>query len=207
MTEIQDLADRLRSAIQQGARPAEELLANAATALERIERECVGLERDLANYSEWENELAELVPESYDADEAQTAIIERFMRDLVATHADHPGVTAHRVISFDADTGEQLEPTNAATGEVWARIASQALPGTDPEQVQAWYTAWLESDGLAFAVGNAVVGVNDPQEQRGTVAARVVSGDGELHTVLVAWPGMVSAQAYSPRELREVSRG
>lgn len=48
------------------------------------ERARADLRDELDNYEEWSNELASLMPEEYDGDEAQEAIITRWVNDLVA---------------------------------------------------------------------------------------------------------------------------
>lgn len=50
---------------------------------------------------------------------------------------------------FSAETGEELRPYQAATGDVRARIAAAVMPGWTPEAVDAAYGAYMSDDTTA----------------------------------------------------------
>lgn len=60
---------------------------------------------------------------------------------------------ARNLVTLDTDAGVAITPvTIGATpaGETWigARLAALFLPGMTPEQVDEWYSAWLENDAV-----------------------------------------------------------
>lgn len=117
---------------------------------------------------------------------------------------DHGADTAalRRVIVFDADTGDELLPSEAATGPIRERMAAQLLPGMPVELVAKAYEDWLNADPVPFAVGKPVTRRNSTS-RRGKVIRRVET-DGELHTVVVKWDSQIGEYHYSPRELEEL---
>lgn len=121
--------------------------------------------------------------------------------DAAAAHA-----AAQRVIMFDAETGDEILPSESATGPVRVLMAAQLLPGMPAELINKAYSDWLDSDHdpRPFAVGKAV-SHRELASLRGEVIKRVES-DGELHSVWVRWDRGGEALAYSPRELNELAQ-
>jgi hypothetical protein len=112
--------------------------------------------------------------------------------------------STRRVIMFDAETGEMIMPSEAATGEIWQSIAAQCLPGIPVELVAKAYGDWLEADTdpRPLGVGKRVK-LREMPSLRGAVIRRVES-EGELHTVVIAWDAQPGEFPYSPRELEEI---
>lgn len=57
--------------------------------------------------------------------------------------------STQKVLMYDAETGTCLTPKVGARGGVdgaGTKIASQNLPGTNPAQVDKWYSDWLCDD-------------------------------------------------------------
>lgn len=111
---------------------------------------------------------------------------------------------ARRVIMFDADTGEELMPSEAATGDVRAIMAASLMPGWTAAEIDRAYGEWLsdDADPRPFAVGSRVKSRELPP-LLGRVVRRVEEA-GELHTVAVVWDTQPGEYLYSPRELGEV---
>lgn len=111
---------------------------------------------------------------------------------------------ARRVIMFDADTGDELMPSVAATGEIRERMAAQLLPGMPVELVTKAYSDWLDldTDPRPFGVAKRVK-LRELSSLRGKIVRRVEEA-GELHTVVVVWDSQPGEFPYSPRELEEM---
>jgi hypothetical protein len=64
--------------------------------------------------------------------------------------------TERQTITVDLATGEWLNPDLSITTEEAEVVASAVLPGTSPELVAGWYSAWL-SDEQAPARAHDVI--------------------------------------------------
>lgn len=124
---------------------------------------------------------------------------------LDAIDAGAADAAARRVIIFDADTGEEIMPTSAATGPTREIMAAQLLPGMPVELISKAYSDWLETDAdpRPFPIG-ARVRLKALPLAFGRVTSRA-EHEGELHTVAVVWEGEEAALYYSPRQLEQVA--
>lgn len=114
-----------------------------------------------------------------------------------------PEIAERRWLIYDADTGEELQPTNPAAHPARLIIGAAQFPGWPAEEIDVAYSAYMSDDDPAMFVVGRKVEHRENAGTYGTVITRTET-DGELHTVGVRWRPELGVLPYSPRELREV---
>jgi cytochrome c556 len=116
----------------------------------RLALELAAAKAEIERWEDWSNDLAEHIPEQYDGDDAQEAIIEKYFDDLRAEQA----ALLARAEAAEAEVKalrERIEALHEKTGGGWCSTCWEQKPTAHPGDVTWGPQDWPCATILALA--------------------------------------------------------